>query len=125
MNYIKLIVSGVVGGILALIGGVFVLHPTTQTVPGSLGAAANVTTIGNPWVFTSSITAAALTMSGTLTQSTTNTATTSAKVGCIQTTATSTATPVRFTLSPFTGTTTTQGAVSNFLVAAQYGTCPS
>ena len=59
-----------------------------------------------------------------ISQTTSNTATSTAIMGCIQTYATSTATAIRFTLSPYAGTTTTQGGNSNFLVAAQYGTCP-
>jgi len=61
---------------------------------------------------------------GTITVTTTNAATSTAIVGCIQTYATSTATAVRLTLSPFAGTSTTQGGTSSFLVAAQYGSCP-
>ena len=57
---------------------------------------------------------------------TTNTATSSAAVGCIQTTATSTATPLRFVISSTPSASTTfQGGTSNFTVLAQYGTCPA
>lgn len=59
-----------------------------------------------------------------LTLATTNSATTTLAVGCIQTTATSTQSPIRFTLTPYVGTSTSQGGLSNFLVAAQFGTCP-
>lgn len=79
-----------------------------------LGVAANVTTITNPWVFNKSIT-----------QATTNTATTTFSGGCIQTTATSTATPIRFVIgSTVQGTSTYQGGVSQGEVAWQYGSCP-
>jgi len=55
---------------------------------------------------------------------TSNTATSSAEVGCIQSHATSTATPVVYTFTPHVGTTTTQGGTSHFLVSARYGSCP-
>lgn len=61
---------------------------------------------------------------GSFTLTTSNGATSTAIMGCIQGYATSTATPVRMTFSPFAGTTTTQGGTSDFLVAGQYGSCP-
>lgn len=52
MDYIKLIISAIIGGVLVL-GGFLLLN---QAKAGTFGAAvaANVTTVGNPWVFTSS-----------------------------------------------------------------------
>ena len=65
------------------------------------------------------------TFSGDLTVTTANTATSSVEVGCLQTTATSTATPVRFVLSSTGTTTATFGAgTANGGVSWQYGTCP-
>lgn len=55
---------------------------------------------------------------------TSNLSTSTTQLGCIQTTATSTATPIYLTFSPYVGTTTTQGGTSNFLVAARFGSCP-
>lgn len=65
------------------------------------------------------------TFGGDLTITTSNAATSTASVGCIQTTATSTATPIRLTIgSTPQATTTFKGTTSNFFVLAQYGTCP-
>jgi len=122
MDYIKLIVSAVLGGIIVLAGSAF-FAPKGAEAP-SFGAAANVTTVGNPWVFSN--TSSGITFSGTITQSTSNTATTSFKGGCIQTTATSTATPIRLVIgSAQAATTTFQGSNANFTVLAQFGTCPA
>lgn len=62
-----------------------------------------------------------------LTVNTSNTATSTTSVGCIQTTATSTATAIRLTFSlpsQNAATTTTQGGASIGNVVWQYGTCP-
>lgn len=59
-----------------------------------------------------------------LTITTTNTATSTASVGCIQTTATSTATPIRFVIGSSGATTTYQGAQSVGVVGWQFGSCP-
>lgn len=68
---------------------------------------------------------ATITSTGTFTQTTANAATTTAALGCIQTTATSTATPIRFVIgSTVQSTSTYQGTVSQGEVAWQYGTCP-
>lgn len=62
---------------------------------------------------------------GALTLTTSNTATSTATIGCIQTYATSTQTPVRFVLSSTGTTTATFGAgTANGGVSWQYGTCP-
>ncbi len=79
---------------------------------------------GTTFTSTSLATFASAVVTGSFTQSTSNSATTTAAVGCIQTTATSTATPVFLTFTPHVGTTTTSGVVSDFLVSARYGTCP-
>ena len=73
---------------------------------------------------TTLLTTGAVTLGGTLTVTTSNTATSTVSLGCIQTTATSTATPVYLTFTPHAGTTTTQGGTSNFLVSARFGPCP-
>jgi len=55
-----------------------------------------------------------------LTVNTSNTATSTISLGCIQTTATSTATPVRFVAS----TTSLVNGVSTGVVLVQFGSCP-
>jgi hypothetical protein len=67
-----------------------------------------------------------LTVNGSsFTLTTSNSATSTAIVGCIQMYATSTATAVRLTFAPSgNSTTTSQGAVSAGLVAYQFGSCP-
>lgn len=65
--------------------------------------------------------------SGNISQPTTNTATSTATVGCVQTYATSTATAVRMTFSlpsQNAATTTSQGGSSIGNVVWQYGVCP-
>lgn len=62
---------------------------------------------------------------GALTLTTSNSATSTATVGCYQTYATSTATAVRITFGTNAwATSTTQGSNANGLVAWQYGSCP-
>lgn len=61
---------------------------------------------------------------GNLTVTTSNTATSTTAVGCIQTTATSTATPVRLVIGSSGATTTHQGTNSVGVVGWQYGSCP-
>lgn len=64
--------------------------------------------------------------SGNISQPTSNTATSTFSGGCIQTTATSTATPVRIVIgNTQSASTTFQGGTSNFTVLAQYGSCPA
>ncbi len=80
----------------------------------SLGVAANVTTITNPWVFQKSVT-----------QTTTNTATSTLSVGCVQMTATSTATPVKLVITNISTTTTAFSSITSGLaVIAAFGNCP-
>ena len=77
--------------------------------------------------FSSTLTGTSATLSGDITQSTSNTSTTTFAGGCIQTTATSTDTPVRFVLQATTTIgNSVQGssATNNFVVLAQYGSCP-
>lgn len=62
----------------------------------------------------------------TLKLDTTNAATSTAAVGCIQTTATSTASPIRIVIGNVANATTTfQGTNAHFTVLAQFGTCPA
>jgi hypothetical protein len=69
-----------------------------------------------------------LTLDDDLVQNTTNTATTTAALGCIQTTATSTATAIKLVFGNGVGVssaaTTTFSAPAIGLVAWSYGTCP-
>jgi hypothetical protein len=79
-----------------------------------LGATTARTTITNPWTF-----ANATTTTKNIDTGTSNTATSSILVGCIQTTATSTATPVKLEF-------VTTGATSTYAGTAfwGYGKCP-
>lgn len=61
--------------------------------------------------------------SGTFQVPTTNTATSTTKVGCVQTTATSTATPIHLEFNTTSSTSTINGASSG-IVAWKYGACP-
>lgn len=64
---------------------------------------------------------------GTVNQQTTNAATSTAKLGCIQTTATSTASPIIITYSQtFVGTTTLPTGLANAqgVVTWKFGSCP-
>jgi len=80
---------------------------------------------GATFTSTGLATLASAVVTGSFTQSTTNAATTTAALGCIQTTATSTATPIRFVIGNTQAASTTyQGTNSNFTVLAQYGSCP-
>lgn len=70
---------------------------------------------------------ATTTMNGNLNITTSDTATSSILVGCIQTTATSTATPIRLTYTlaaQNVATSTYQGGNSNGNVVWQFGMCP-
>jgi len=86
---------------------------TTQQA--SIDGSGNVSTSGD------------LTVSGgTVSLATSNTATSTLAVGCIQTVATSTVTPIRLVISTTPAATGTfQGTNANFTVLAQYGSCPS
>ncbi len=53
MNSTKLFVGAIIG-LIVIVGG-FVLLRSHSGTPGMLGAAANVTTIGNPWAFTNTV----------------------------------------------------------------------
>lgn len=90
----------------------------------------NLETQGNQIVDGSTTLNGGMTLTGTSTSGnlvipTSNTATSSMQVGCIQTTATSTATPVHlaFTISQ-TATTTTTGTAGVGFVVLLYGKCP-
>lgn len=68
---------------------------------------------------------AAATFNSTVNITTTNVATSTLVVGCVQTYATSTATPIRFVIgSAQLASTTFGGTTSNGAVLWQYGTCP-
>jgi hypothetical protein len=70
------------------------------------------------------VTAGNLTMGKTLTLTTSNTATSTATIGCVNTYATSTATAVKFTLSSALSATTTFSGTSAGYVTWSYGSCP-
>lgn len=113
-----LLIAGVIGAIVVLVG---------QHVMSSPSFGGYVTTITNPYLFKKGVTLTGDSTTGgkTLTVTSSNTATSTATAGCFQGYATSTATPLHLTFSPFAGTTTTDGTNSNFLVAARYGACPN
>lgn len=137
--------AGVVALVIALIT-IFVPSSVKQSVFGSTscsnitclaGGLRLVSDLGGDFesdvasVFTSTLAASSTaqvtgqtTLYGGINVVTSNTATSTTKTGCIQTTATSTASPVVITFTPYAGTTTTSGSNSNFLVAARFGTCP-
>lgn len=62
---------------------------------------------------------------GSVVVTTTNAATSSSALGCIQTVATSTATPVRLVIGTSGATTSYQGASSVGVVGWQFGSCPA
>ena len=63
---------------------------------------------------------------GTLNVTTSNTATSTAKIGCVQTYATSTATAVRFVIGSIATSSTSYGGTNTIgLVGWQYGSCPN
>lgn len=70
------------------------------------------------------ITAGATTLSGNLTITTTNAATSTATVGCVQTYATSTATPVYFALVVSKTASTTFAGTGQGNVMWAFGSCP-
>ncbi len=71
-------------------------------------------------------TLAGVTMSGNLTVTTTNAATSTASVGCVQTVATSTATPVKFIIGSAnaSASSTVTSVTNQGYVTWAYGTCP-
>lgn len=103
----------------AVVGGVTVEDETFNgpvTLNSTLTSNGAITTTGDATV-----------SGGTLNVVTANTATSTVKVGCIQTTATSTATPIKMTLgvTGSTATTTFYGGTSKGVVYWEYGTCPA
>lgn len=65
------------------------------------------------------------TAGGTLTVVTSNSATSTASLGCVQTVATSTATPIALTFSTISTTTSmANGQTNNGFVMWKFGTCP-
>lgn len=117
----------VVAIVIAAIGALG--HPTEQKVGNTTASfwdAAGGYRISGVVIHSNSVLKTP-TAGGTLTVTTSNSATSTASLGCIQTTATSTATPIKFVMQA----TTTQGIagqvaanVGNFVVLGQYGNCP-
>ena len=130
-NILKLagaLVAGVVIGYFAVgptFGGVY--NQVSNTFREGLNAGTtNQFTVSSAGVVSTSGTLAAGAITGTgLTVTTTNAATSTTSVGCVQTTATSTATPIKLEFS--TGSTTVglpAGTAGNGLVSWRYGSCP-
>lgn len=106
---------------LALSGGMVGAYMFTDVVKPILGATTARTTITNQWTFS-----ATTTQNKPLIVTTTNAATSTMQIGCIQTTATSTASPVKIVPVAISTTTTTFGnGTTGFLLVATFGTCPN
>lgn len=96
----------------------------------SLGAAGDINTqivwfvkgltAGNPKV---SVIDSSGNIVAPISQTTSDTATSTAKLGCVQTTATSTATPIRMLFTASTTATAISGTQAGFVLWG-YGTCP-
>lgn len=96
------------------------LYAQNQDI-AALGATTARTTITNPWTFS-----ATTTMSKPLILTTTNSATSTTQVGCIQMTATSTASPIKLVPVATATTTTTFGyGTTGFIMVGVFGTCPN
>lgn len=130
MNKIIQWIIGLVAGLSLILSSVALVGDNQS---GSYGADGdtNLTnlvlegdlTVGDDTTFTDDI----IVSGGTATITTTNAATSTLSVGCIQMVATSTASPIILAFgTSFTGTTTlpTGAAASNGLVAWKFGTCP-
>lgn len=108
-------------------GGIYSELPiqTTSDITAATSYITNLETTGSTTVESVLNVSGNVNIAGsTTTISTSNTATSSLKLGCIQTTATSTATPVRFVIGSSGATTSYQGLNSVGVVGWQYGTCP-
>lgn len=105
---------------LAIVGGMFG-SLVSRDMASTVAYAATVarTTITNPWTFQ-----ATTTMNSNLIVTTTNAATSTVSLGCIQTTATSTATPVKLVLSSIATSSVGYGQTTTALVGWTYGYCP-
>ncbi len=108
--------------ILALGGGILgsYLYEHKDDIAHTFGATVARTTITNPWTFS-----ATTTMSKPLIITTTNAATSTLQIGCIQTVATSTASPIRLMLSSIATSSVGYGETSFGLVGWRFGTCPN
>ena len=113
MKYIPYILLSLAGGFL---GAYIYTHLPDD---GVFGATTARTTITNQWTFS-----ATTTNSANLVITTTNSATSSVQVGCVQGTATSTATPVHFSLTSAISATSTFEGTSQGFVTWAYGKCP-
>lgn len=90
---------------------------------GGYNSAKDVSTTGGLYGATLTTTGASV-FGSTVTVTTSNSATSTVSLGCIQTTATSTATPVRLVIGSSGATTSYQGSVATGVVGWQYGSCP-
>lgn len=117
MKYLAILILSVTGG---LFGGYY-SHSTVDAVRHVFGATTARTTITNPWTFS-----ATTTLSKPLIVTTTNTATSTTSVGCLQFTATSTQTPIKLVPAAFSSTTVTFGnGTVGFPLLAVFGYCPN
>lgn len=121
-DYIKLVIAAILGGLI--VWGV--LSVTSQ----SFGVR-DTSNITNPFNFQQGLTSTtgtfsgAITSGGDLTVTTSNTATSTITVGCVQTYATSTATPIHWSMD-LTSTSTAAnqyGTTVGGLVTWGYGSC--
>lgn len=123
--------GGILIAIVIAVGGYF--FPQIQTAFGASGTrfpngiSADTTSpvAGEVRGTDLSITDDATVSGGSMTVTTTNSATSTLSLGCVQTVATSTATPIRFVIGS-SGATTSHNGVgsSNGVVGWQYGSCP-
>ena len=111
VKYLSVFILAIVGGIL----GSYLFTHSEQL----FGATTARTTITNPWIFS-----ATTTNNANVVVTTTNAATSSVQVGCIQMTATSTATPIKLLVNQQATTTTLDSATPRGVVLWAFGKCP-
>jgi len=122
MNTIKTYGLGGVALIIALIA---MLFPLVPAVPEYLGADGDTNLTNLVLEGDLTVDDDATISGGSLSLTSSNTATSSATVGCIRTYATSTATSVRLVIGSSGATTTHSGTPAVGVVGWQYGTCPN
>lgn len=124
IDFLKLTAALTLSGLVVL-GVFFGVNHT-----GQIGAVQRngTSTITNPFVFTQGLTLTGdgSTGSKTFTVTTSNSATSTATVGCLQTYATSTATAIRLVLGSIATSSGSYDGVNTVgLVGWRYGTCPN
>lgn len=120
----RIVYGGILIAVVLAIIGIFT--PVGQTVDQKVGQIVDTFTGDIFDAGTSFKLSGTTVLSSTgLTIGTSNTATTTTSVGCIQTTATSTATPIKLAFTASSVSTTTFGATANGgTVVWTFGSCP-